>query len=43
MVPRIGLADALIISLKKGNVKGNNLDWQFENIFKLFNFGVFFF
>ena len=26
MVPRIGLADALIISLKKGNVKGNNLD-----------------
>ena len=26
MVPRIGLADALILSLNKANVKGNNLD-----------------
>ena len=26
IVPRIGLADALILSLNKANVKGNNLD-----------------
>jgi hypothetical protein len=43
MVPRIGLADALIMELNKDIKIGYDLNWQFENIFKLFNLGVFVF